>query len=299
MLPDAINQDLLYVSNFADGKVAIYEYPAGKLVGRLGGFGYPAGLCVDALQNVYVTEEDAPLAGSAILEYPHGALNPIKIFSDFYGTPNGCAIDPTTGNLAVANSFGPVSSGANVAIYGAAEVSAIYPLPAIDIAEFCGYDPAGNLYVDGQPDRFTGLILDELPKSSTNVDTITFDRAIGAPDAWPGAIQWQRSYFAIGSSDDSDAHEPAIYQVRIKDFRGSVVGKTVLGGSTDPHGGQFWIQGKTVIAPSYHNFHVFVDSRLRFYNYPDGGAPTKTLSRHFAMPYGVAISIATANARRK
>jgi hypothetical protein len=53
-LPEAKNEDLLYVANFSN--VMIYSYPAGKVVGQLKGFTANASECVDAQGDDYVTK---------------------------------------------------------------------------------------------------------------------------------------------------------------------------------------------------------------------------------------------------
>jgi sugar lactone lactonase YvrE len=98
MLPEAKSEDLLYVANTGSnssrdcGSVTIYTYPQGKLVGKLKGFNRPNGLCVDKAGDVFV----ANFSGETMVEYVHGDTKPIETLADD-GTPNGCAIDPTTG----------------------------------------------------------------------------------------------------------------------------------------------------------------------------------------------------------
>ena len=52
-----------------------------------------------------------------MLEYPHGGKTAITTLSDPQ-TPAACAVDPTTGNLAVANSDGNGPYYGELAIYG-------------------------------------------------------------------------------------------------------------------------------------------------------------------------------------
>ena len=100
MLPAAKSMDLLYVSN--DDELLVFSYPKGKLVGEItvpsGDF---AGLCSDSAGDVFVTSVGSHSA-SYILEYAHGGTEPITTLSD-PAWANGCAVDPTTGNVAVTN----------------------------------------------------------------------------------------------------------------------------------------------------------------------------------------------------
>ena len=65
----------------------------------LAGFRAPKGECVDADNDVFITDSKL----SEIFEYQHGAKKPVNILTDNGYRPYGCSIDFTTGNLAVAN----------------------------------------------------------------------------------------------------------------------------------------------------------------------------------------------------
>ena len=59
MLPEAKNQDLLYVSTDNSG-VYVYAYPSGKIEGILyEGFASPQGICVDKNGDVFITDAEA------------------------------------------------------------------------------------------------------------------------------------------------------------------------------------------------------------------------------------------------
>ncbi|MGA7201587.1 MAG: hypothetical protein WBX26_07145 [Candidatus Cybelea sp.] len=92
--------DLLYVANHKGG-VYVLTYPQGQLIGELSLPYEPmsGGICSDSDGNIFVPDE------YEILEYAHGGTQPIATLSDDggYGYPNGCAVDPSTGNLAVTN----------------------------------------------------------------------------------------------------------------------------------------------------------------------------------------------------
>src|SRR5262249_47577682 len=105
ILPEAKKRKLLYVADAQTADVYVYEYPNGKLVGTLTGFQEAQGECADAKGDVFITVPSPYSASSEILEYAHGGTEPIATFSDpGYGEePWSCAVDPTTGNLAVTN----------------------------------------------------------------------------------------------------------------------------------------------------------------------------------------------------
>lgn len=109
MAPDVQTQDLLYVTNTKT--VTVYSYPKGKLEGTLRVGYLPHGECVDKKGDVFVTNLD----NAQIVEYAHGGKKPILVLHSPSSDPAGCAIDPTTGDLAVSSlGFGPYGS---VAIY--------------------------------------------------------------------------------------------------------------------------------------------------------------------------------------
>src|SRR5579862_2898865 len=134
---------LVYASgSFED--VFIYDF-SGNQVGQLGGFFDPGGLCSDASGDVYITDGEQGL----IYAYPAGASLPDDVIDDRPEQPISCAVDPTTGNLAVTNDLS-LSSG-NVAIYapGSDSKPTTYAAPNMTSYAFAAYDPSGNLYVDG------------------------------------------------------------------------------------------------------------------------------------------------------
>jgi DNA-binding beta-propeller fold protein YncE len=105
---------LLYV---VGGGVYVISYPQGALVNTITGIDEPQGVCSDKNGNVFVTAYRT----ENVLEYAHGGSSPIANLGDYGYYPLGCAVDPTTGNLAVANQQSFNESGGNVAIYAKAQ----------------------------------------------------------------------------------------------------------------------------------------------------------------------------------
>jgi hypothetical protein len=281
MAQHATSQDLLYVANLYSG-VTVYTYPQGKLVGNLTGFNQPNGLCVDRAGDVFV----ANASGETIVEYAHGGKSPIETLSD-NGIPNGCAIDPKTGDLAVTNICdGPVGScfpSGTVLIFrnakGRPETRTDSNSPEMF---YCAYDKRGNLFTDGLG---RGLVFAELPKGSktfTNI-SLVLPKSTGAP----GGLQWAEKYthLAVTAADGN-----AIYEYTVNGDYATLVHKTPLKGLSNGNGtNQFWIFGRTVVAPvpntaRYHNGVV------EYFNYPAGGKPTKLITRGLDQPWAAAVS---------
>jgi hypothetical protein len=137
MAPEAKGQDLLYVSDtsYGLGVVYVYSYPGGKLKGELSGVSPADGLCSDAKGNVFVP------AGTSIAEYPHGGTQPIAVLNDPFGGADYCAVDRTTGNLAVSPT---------VVVYAHAKGKGkAYPGGNEYGNRSCTYDDKGDLFVNG------------------------------------------------------------------------------------------------------------------------------------------------------
>ncbi|HZY95989.1 MAG TPA: hypothetical protein VFE35_02685 [Candidatus Cybelea sp.] len=267
--PDAGKIALLYVSDVTTHDVYVYSYPQGKLEGTLTGFSRPWGLCVDKTGDVFV----ADLTGYRILKYRHAGTKPILTLNDPYEEPSGCAVDSTTGDLAVANLSTPYSSPGDVLVYPNGQgTPRRYYDKKITYYDFCGYDNAGNLYVDGmQTGKFA---LAKLPKGKGYFTDISVNATI----SYAGGVQWDGKNVAVG-----DYKSGVIYQFQISGTQGIEVGVTHLLSSN--YAVAFWIQGSTVIGPNDDGANIM------YWNYPGGGLPVKTIGG-LRNPWGATISLA-------
>ena len=276
MAPAATNAALLYVSDRDAAEVTVYTYPQGKLVGTLTDFTQPQGECVDKAGDVFITDR----LSQDIFEYAHGATSPVATLSDAGENPYGCSVDPKTGNLAVTNLAGNGSTQGSVSIYkGASGTQTMYTDSAIYYYGFCGYDTKGNLFLDGT-NQGSAFEFAELPKGSSTFTNITLNQSI----SYPGGVQWNGKYVAVG-----DWNNPDIYEFAISGSSGTLVGSTALG-SGDSGVSQFWIQGKAVIAPD-ENSERYQYILLTF-KYPAGGTATQALTNGINTPWGTTVSIA-------
>ena len=289
MLPEAKNEELLYIANYYTNIVRVYSYPAAKLVGSLTADIYvPDGVCVDNHNNVWiVNNSEDPSGGAKIVEYKHGGTKPIATLHDDFEYSETCSVDPTTGNLAVTN-YGNYSNGpGSVSIYTHAKGDPkIYDDSKIATMYFCGYDPNGDLFVDGV-NTDGHFQLAELPKGEKIFTNITLK---GGTIYYPGQVQWDGKHLAVGDQDAGNTPSgysySAIYQTT--GAGGKIVGETPLDDSLDVAG--FWIQGDTVVAPNAPELASQSGGNVYFYKYPGGGAPKKNLKKGFSNPLGLAIS---------
>jgi hypothetical protein len=260
--------DLLYVAD-NEGFVFVLSYPQGQLVG---GLNLPSALnsgsiCSDGHGNIFVPDR------FEIVEYAHGGTQPIATLSDDGGIPNGCSVDPTTGNLAVTNDINYPYKG-NVAIYAGAQGEPTYYSDSeIPDPIFCGYDNKGNLFIDGGP-------FAELASGSGNFTNITLNRQIYQR----GEVQWDGKHITVTSQNAN-----RIYRLQVSGSTGTIIGTTHLKGPGRNATSQSWIQGSVIIAPIGPGQ---ADNRVGFWKYPHGGKAFTivNLGRH-ANAIGATVSV--------
>jgi hypothetical protein len=274
MAPGLAKRDLLYLSVDGDGNVYVYSFPDAKLQGTLTGLSFPAGECVDKAGDVWIVEEGS----NEIVEYAHGGDVPIATLTDPNNAPEGCAVDPTTGNLAVANAQTLSAGPGSVGVYAHAQGTlTLYSYSQMKFVLFVTYDDKGNLYANGV-DASLAYRLAELRKSAGMLTPITFNQSITQATN----IQWDGGYLAVGDGGGIvGTGSPAIYHVKVAHSVGKVVGETPLTGSTGIF--QFFIQGNTFIGPNLG------DENVLFWKYPAGGMPTKAIGG-LSDPFGSAVS---------
>jgi hypothetical protein len=275
------NGDLLYIAEADQNFAYIYTYPQGRLLTKItSGISGAVGMCTDAAANVYITSTLTP----AVVEYAHGAASPSATFYEDLGKggqPNGCSVDPTTGDLAVVNGIGNL-----VGIFtDPSDEGTYYTISGMSAARFCGYDDKGNLFIDGpRTPAGKGFVLAELPAGGKALKKITLDGRIESP----GAIAWDGSYVTVAGIN---AASSALYRVKIVGTDATVVGTTPLRGEKTI--GQSVIFDSKVIAP----YAVRGDYRNRVgaWNYARGGKVTQLVRRAGNSFYGLAISPGGAN----
>jgi hypothetical protein len=235
------------------------------------------GICSDSSGNAYL------VYNATIYVYAHGATTPSQTLT-LPSQGHSCAVDPLSGNLAVT-----LEAQASVAVftqpYNQATQYSVPVLPA-----FCGYDNAGNLFVDyyaGAP--YTYLGLSELPNGGSAFSTLTLSPP--SNDS-PGAIQWDGQYLTISTGlGELRPAKATIDRVTISNSTATVIGSTVL--ETRRTTGYPLIYQTQVIMP-----YVLRQLQMRsigLWVYPRGGKPerqAKNLVGKFETLSGAAISVA-------
>lgn len=261
---------LLYVSDAGNDEVGVFTYPALKLVATLTGFGAVAGLC-ESTTDVFVVDAQK----DEVVRYARGAKTPSKVLYDQGYHPNGCAVDPVTGKLAVA--LRSESSGRGVlAIFAHGGGRPVYYGTAnIATPAYCAFDNEGDLFIDGT-DELGNFAFGEMPVDYRTVFSVTLDQTI----AVPGGIQWDGTYIAVG--DEGEGSQPStIYQFTVSAFTGTLEGTVHLGQSARVE--QFWVGKTKLIGPNSGS------SRVKVWAYPAGGTPIRSLGG-FEEPVATVLS---------
>ncbi|HLY03616.1 MAG TPA: hypothetical protein VKR56_14110 [Candidatus Cybelea sp.] len=279
MLPDASKADLMYVADAYDDRVDVYAYPNGRRVGELTGFAGLAFMCVDGGGDVFIPDYGA----SQILEYAHGGTKPMETLSDGKAEPYSCSVDPTTGNLAVANFGVEGDKFGDVVIYRDAKgkPKAFSVDEEMAHAYFCAYDDSGNLFAEGSSPAASGgsFGFAEKSKGASQFAPVTLEDV----PVLPSGLQWDGTYLAIGTGTIAgpSSGNTYVYHVEVAHFVGKTIATTQLVEKAPT--ADFFIDGSTIVASGGD-----AQSTIGFFHYPKGGAPVKTLTE--TSPFGVVVS---------
>jgi hypothetical protein len=231
-----------------------------------------SGLCSDKNGNVWISSQVGK--GFEMIEYPHGATNPIAQLSA--GTPWGCAVDSKSGDLAVANT-GLGSQNGYVAIYRKAEGNPeMFSDPNISHFYYCAFDKNGNLLAQGRSAASSHIVYAELPKGERKLQDVSGTVSGNAP----AGVQWDGTYFVIGYLDFN-----TVYRYTVTNGEATLEGQVTFDPGRAFSLVGFSIDGSKLAGTSQSsNFY-----RVAAFPYPEGGVS----SHHHLIqaPSGVAISV--------
>jgi hypothetical protein len=282
MLPGAASGDLLYVADTVDNRVDVFTYPAGQPAGSLTGFDGLAFMCVDKVGDIFIPNYGV----SEIFKYKHGGTSPVAKLKDPRATPYSCAVDPKTGNLAVANYSLQGYKGGDVLIYRHAKGQGSKFTPYGVLHEyFCTYDDAGDLFVEGDGGAGSGgyFGLEELVPGANLFRPISLENV----PAYPNGLQWDGNYLAVGTGTIAgpSSGDTYVYHMQITGPIARTIGTTRL--NENGPTADFFIQGSTIVVSGGAQ-----QPNVGLFPYPAGGASAKTISE--PSPFGVVISAASA-----
>lgn len=281
--PDAKRQYLLYASDLSTGTVDIYNYrvQAGKLYGQITGFNEPYGQCVDKAKNVYIVDEGT----ATIYEFAHGGITPINTAVDLFGYPIGCSVDPTTGNLAVANftGFSDGSGGIDIFAGGLSGTQQYYTYGGAPLMWPPGYDNGGNLFVEGQNSSSANMLL-ELPSGNNQFTPIS-----GVTIGFPGAVQRWKTYITATDQEYQGGDTVAVYTLSVSGSAATIVATSQLTDTCYPSKDSFdavqpFLNGTTPKKNAVVAGNISCSYRMDFFNFANGGNPKRVLPAEIA-PY--------------
>jgi hypothetical protein len=245
MLPQASQTNsLLYVSTSSNG-VQIYDYSKG-VVGTL--FGQisviePGGMCTDKAGDVWITSRFGSVA-----EYAHGSTTPLRTLRGERARPYACAVDPTSGNIAVSynGTYSRSKTEGIVRVFGKGDANKKYT--GFSVAWFLAYDNKGNLFVDGWPcyecttgSSFQGIF--ELAKGGPYFQQLNVQ---GATFRQPTGMAWINPTLLVADSGDG-YRQPAGYKVLIHGNKATVV-STLAFSSAQSIGG-LAVRASSILVP--------------------------------------------------
>jgi hypothetical protein len=250
-----------YITDFNDSNAFEFNYPKGdSSIGSIANLTNPQGECT---KNGKKTFWVAATGSEVIDEFNAGGSTPISTLSvASAGEPAGCAVDPTTGNLAAT-----IINNGEVVVFANASGSGTTYQSGLSEAFFASYDKDGNLFVDGLNSAGVGLV--ELTKGGNNFQNISLSNSI----EFPGNVQWDGTYVTV---NDQNAHD--IYQYTVSGTTAALKGTVSLSGSSDCD--QTWIAKGVVYCPDAGA------ANGKVYKYPAGGSPIATLTATFSEPIG-------------
>jgi hypothetical protein len=280
---------LLFITDPGAGVADIFTMPGLVLKGQITGLLTPAGACSDRSGNIWITSTLA----QTIQQYDRSGVLLNTLF-DNEGLPGSCAVDPTTGNLAVVNLDNVGLDAGSVLIYPGATGPPTQELtdPNIELYFFSGYDPSGNLYVNG----FAGdgsYVLDVSPAGSGTLSAVTVS---GGTIFFPGMIQWNKaaSDLVLGDQLCNDAPGSCLYSASVSGSTATITSVTNL---EDGLGNPIGDLAQGVVGPLARmgaaggSFNDSGDpSSVNRWHFPAGGAPTNFVDSGLVDPVGAALS---------
>lgn len=265
---------LLYASAYPNDSYVL-SYPGLNVVATIPQ--KAIGDCSGTSGNVYL------IYNLSVYVYAHGATTPGQSLT-LPAQGLSCAVDPSSGNLAVT-----LQTENDVAVFTEPyDQPTLYSVPNLPF--YCGYDNAGNLFVDyytGFPYPHVGL--SQMPAGGNAFSTLTL-----SPVSYdsPGAIQWDGEYLTVSTGlGELRPAKATIDRVTISDSTATVVSTTTL--TTKKSSGYPLIYQNQVIMP--YVLHHLRQRTLGVWSYPQGGkrqTQTKNIGSKETVVSSLAISVA-------
>ncbi len=276
---------LIYISDWSTHDVFVYNYKNYTMVGQLTGFKVPYGQCVDDERNVWIAE----FSGRDVVEYAHGGKIPLKRLHT-NGYPIGCAFDPTTGKLAVANFYSNSGPGDIEVWRHASGTPATFRPTKLYYLWPPAYDNRGNLFVEGQA-YHAGYGVAELLKFGSSLREIVLK---GATIRFAAGALWDGRHIGLTDQNSGGTNTTEIYRINVSGSTATVAGRVHLTDSCDGDHADV-VQPFAVLSADKQDAFVvggnlWCSNRFDLWPYPAGGDPAASLRKTPAEPFGESVS---------
>jgi hypothetical protein len=284
--PDAAKAPRLYFGS-DDGydDVYIYTMPDMSLKGTLTGFSEPQGMCTDTKGNVYIDNTGT----EQVLEYSRtGTL--LNTYTDSYGYPVGCSVDPATGNLAVSDIFGFSGAGQILVYSSPSSTPTVLSNPDQYYYYFVGYGPGSSLWTSGKDSSGTYRV------SGCSTSSCSTINVTGGTIYFPGGVQydWVRGTWVLWDQLCGDTEAACSYAVSPSGALGTKTSYSNYAGGAvcDMVQGTIAAHGANYVAGGDYEYCGSATSSFARYPYPAGGEPTNyaTTGLPYTEPIGSAVS---------
>jgi len=277
---------LLFISDDSSQDVYIFTMPAMQLKATLTGFNGPQGMCSDKQGNIWVVNTGT----SQGLKYSR-TRDLLGSVSDPSGTPAGCAVNPTNGDLALSETRGSSGAGGIEIYHNGSGSPTRYNNPAQYEYFFPAYDTHGNLYVDGFSYPTFAVMISELPSGKHRMHTINYS---GGTIHFPGGVNWDlvNGQLLVNDQECQGVYGSCVYQLAVSHSSATIVGFTPLnnvdGTACDVDQATIAPLSKYFAGPCI-SYAYSVNSADRW-EYPSGGTPGHYNDSVVLEPIGSAIS---------
>ena len=281
MEPGAKNaSQLLYVSDLGTFDVYVYRFPSLELAGKLHGFNEPQGECADASGDVWI----ADTGSEQMIEYAHGGTKPVATLADPVGYPAGCAVDDSSGNLAVTNLYDFSGAGSVLVYKRARGTPKVYGNTDLYYYYFGAYDRNGNLYLSAST-ASNDYRLAVLARGSRSIELV---KIRGGKLFFPGTIAFLGSTLILGDQRCRGRMTSCFYELRISGRNARITGTTPLRGSCDVV--QAWVDASRIAGGDDAAYCRNARSTVGIWPYPAGGDPSRSVHGP-RIPVGAALSV--------
>jgi hypothetical protein len=253
-----------YIVDYYGSYATIFDYPkSDKQIGKINDVGGQA--CTNVLYGYGKKIFWIVAAYNHITEYavPKRPVKTLSLPAD--EMPSSCALD-SNGDLVVGILAG--SHSGDIVIFKNASGSGTPISTPLKAEYFDGYDNKGNLFFDGIS-RQNASQLDEMPKGTTKIETITTSNRIELP----GSVQWDGAYLTL-----TDMNASLMYRYTVSGTKATLKHTVSLSGATECT--QTWIATGIVFCADAGN------NNGEIFKYPAGGSPIATLKGRFDVPLG-------------